>query len=182
MSTPRGNQLWHNFTHSVDVLIASALAGRQRLNRGAENPDDAAIVSARQSSRLPGSLPAANDNDDVVFLLKAAAGGPAEQAILSESECGLWTLEIFVGMSPADRSEERGSVVLAVHADSRDAYEGRMASVYVGAELLAQGVIVNGELFSDVALRGVDLQKVDEVRVRFAAEKSPLDAQHGLSR
>jgi hypothetical protein len=167
MRTPRENQPLRDFAHSVDVLIASAFAGRPPPKRAAENPNDAAIARA-----LPSPSHAAND--DVVFLFEAAATGSAVQAIVSESDCRLWTLEIFVGTSPRDRAEERGSLLLAVSAENRDAYEGCTASIYAGSNtLFAKGVIINGELFSEVSLRGLDLQKVDKVWVKFGPQACP---------
>jgi hypothetical protein len=133
--------------------------------------DLAAEITAPSDQPDRGGGPAPFANDNVVFLLRAAAGGSAALALVCKSECGLWTLEIFVGTSVQDRAEERGSLLLAVHPENRAPYEGCTASVLVGdvgsERLLAEGMILDGELYSEISLAGLDLQRHDKVWVRF---------------
>jgi hypothetical protein len=167
MTARSRNQSWHDFAHTVDVLIASAFAEVPPLKRVSENPDDEAAPRAPPRPPRPA-------NDDVVFLFEAAATGEIAQAIVSHSECGLWTLEIFVGTSSGDRAEQRGSLLLTTRGQNRAAYEGCAASIYVGVgEFLAAGVIVNSELFSEISLKGLDLQKTGKIWVRFASRAFP---------
>ena len=106
-----------------------------------------------------------------VFPLLAAASDEAPQGLVCTSQSGLWTLEIFVGLSPEDQAAGRGQVLLTVHADHRATYEGRRAKVFIataeGERVLADAEIVDGALFADITLTGLDLQRRDAVNVVF---------------
>jgi hypothetical protein len=149
-----------------DIMDAMATDLAQEITAPSNRPD-----------AMTGPAPFANDN--VLFLLRAAAGGSAASALVCESECGLWTLEVFVGTSVQDRAAERGSLLLAVHPENRTPYEGCTASVLVGdvgsERLLAEATIVNGELYAEVSLAGLDLQRHDKIWVRFGPKPTSPD-------
>ena len=105
------------------------------------------------------------------FQLLAAASPTDHQAILCRSQSGLWTLEVFVEKVGQQGQAESGSLLLAVHPDHRETYEGRTARVFVildGEErVLAEAPIRNGELFAPVSLDGLDLWSRDAINIVF---------------
>jgi hypothetical protein len=111
------------------------------------------------------------------FMLRAAASQEAHQGLLCSSQSGLWTLEVFVGQSPADRAAERGQVLLSVDPGHRATYEGRMARIFVvtpgGERVLAEAAVRDGELCADIALAGLDLHLRDAINAVFGAAASP---------
>lgn len=105
------------------------------------------------------------------FELLAAASPTTHQSIFCRSQSGLWTLEVFVDKAGREGRAESGSLLLAVHPDHRETYEGRTARVFVtlaGMErVLAETAIHNGELFATVSLEGLDLWSRDAINVVF---------------
>lgn len=103
------------------------------------------------------------------FLLLAAASERYEMAILCRSQSGIWTLEIFV----ATDEPETGYLLLSVHPDHRETYEGRTARVFtqIGNEerVLADEIVRNGEIYTPVSLAGLDLRTRDAINVTFGS-------------
>jgi hypothetical protein len=139
-----------------------------------------ALQTLRDESGPPARLVAAaialHGQDTLAerFSLLAASSGKNDQSLLCVSHSGLWTLEIFVGKTPAGQPAERGQVLLSVHPDHRGTYEGRRARVFVhtteGERVLAEAIVRNGELFADISLAGLDLHQRDAVNVVFSTE------------
>ena len=146
----------------VDAAAAAWTGGR------ADAPRPADVVPFRPAGRPARAQVPLVDS----FQLMAAASGADHQAILCRSQSGLWTLEIFVGTSAEDEREGRGYLLLTVHPDHRASYEGRTARVFVtvgGDErVLAEAAIRDGEIYTPVALRGLDLWTRDAVNVVFS--------------
>ena len=139
-------------TSAPDDLVAAAIA--------AASPS-AQIIPFRARRPLP-----------VETFQRLAAASPIDhQAILCRSQSGLWTLEVFVDKTGQEGRAESGSLLLAVHPDHRETYEGRTARVFVtldGEErVLAEATIRNGELFAAVSLVGLDLWSRDAISVVF---------------
>jgi hypothetical protein len=159
------------------VLIQHVGAGmvtgeaRHALQRLAQSEDGVARSAALRALR---QAEAADDN--VIFLLRAAADGSSTQGLCSVSDCGLWELEVYVGTSAEDRAAQRGTVFITVHPDNQAAYESCTASVFVddaGAErLLAEGAIADGKLELPISLEGLDLQHRHKVWVAFRSKAS----------
>lgn len=143
------------------VITDEVRSELQSLARGADESGRSAALRALRQAEF----------SKVVFLLRAAADESASHPLRCVSESGLWTLEVFVGTSVHDRATERGSLLMIVHPENRVPYEGCTASVFVGdagaKTVLAEGVIVDGELFSEISLAGLNLHHHDKVWVTF---------------
>ena len=87
--------------------------------------------------------------------------------MLCRSQSGIWTLEIFV--APEDK--EKGYLLLSVHPDHRDTYEGRTARMFtqIGNDerVLAEESVRDGEIYAPISLSGLDLHARDAVNVMF---------------
>ena len=101
------------------------------------------------------------------FLLLAAASETGSKAVLCRSQSGIWTLEIFV----AADDKEKGYLLLSVHPDHRETYEGRAAKVFTQTgndeRVLAEQAVRDGEIYAPISLAGLDLHARDAVNVMF---------------
>jgi len=141
-------------THLESLAIESA--PRELVEAAlAHSPDNVTLLRPRRS------LPVER------FLLLAAASETGSKAVLCRSQSGIWTLEIFV--APDDK--EKGYLLLSVHPDHRDTYEGRSAKVFIqigdDERVLAEESVREGEIYAPVSLAGLDLQRRDAVSVMF---------------
>ena len=123
-------------------------------------------VSARASGNVTALRPRAPVPVER-FLLLAAASEKDDCAVLCRSQSGIWTLEIFV----ATGEPQKGYLLLSVHPDHRETYDGRSARVFtqIGNDecVLADEIVRNGEIYVPISLAGLDLHTRDAVNVMF---------------
>ncbi|MDE2163351.1 MAG: hypothetical protein KGJ53_09325 [Alphaproteobacteria bacterium] len=152
---------FHNALASVDYL--------ENLSPEAAPRDLVEVARARlHPSGAVETLPAHRVTVPVErFMLLAAAGGTDSKAVLCRSQSGIWTLEVFV--APDDG--QKGYLLLSVHPDHRDTYEGRTARIFtrVGYDerVLAEETVRAGEIYTPISLVGLDLHTRDAVNVIF---------------
>lgn len=151
--------------------LLDALAGLDHLNGLAAEAAPRDLVDAaiaRASEKVTALRPRAPAPVER-FLLLAAASERDEKAILCLSQSGIWTLEIFV----ATDEPEKGCLLLSVHPDHRETYEGRAARVFtqIGNDerVLADEIVRNGEIYTPVSLAGLDLRTRDAISVMFGS-------------
>lgn len=149
---------FHNAIASVAYLESLVIesAPRDLVDAApAHSPDNVTPLPPR------GSLPVEQ------FLLLAAASETGSKAVLCRSQSGIWTLEIFV--APEDK--EKGYLLLSVHPDHRDTYEGRTARIFtqIGNDerVLAEESVRAGEIYTPILLSGLDLHTRDAINVTF---------------
>lgn len=151
--------------------LLDVLAGLDHLDGLAADAAPRDLVDAA-IARAPGNVTALRPRAPAPaerFLLLAAASERDERAILCRSQSGIWTLEIFV----ATDEPETGYLLLSVHPDHRETYEGRTARVFtqIGNEerVLADEIVRNGEIYTPVSLAGLDLRTRDAINVTFGS-------------
>jgi len=147
---------FHNVVAAAAPLESVAIERAPRdLVEAALAPDN--VTPLRPRSSLPVEK----------FLLLAAASETGSKAVLCRSQSGIWTLEIFV--APDDK--EKGYLLLSVHPDHRETYEGRAAKVFTQAgndeRVLAEQAVRDGEIYAPISLAGLDLHARDAVNVMF---------------
>ena len=151
----------HMSATPADLLETAITAGRSRSESVARSAN---IVPLQRPSARKVPL-----TDSFEFL--AAASDTDHRAISCRSQSGLWTLEVFVRKSGQSREAERGSLLLTVHPEHRETYEGRTARVFVtiGNEerVLAEEPVRNGEVYAAISLVGLDLWTRDVINVIF---------------
>lgn len=155
-------------------LVAAAIGSWKRGRSDAAPSADIVLLRARGFDPEPS---ARRQSDPIFdsFQLLAAASGTDHRAFLCRSQSGLWTIEVFIGKSEQDQRAEQGYLLLSVHPDHRATYEGRIARVFVtiGNEerVLAEKVVLDGEVYAAISLAGLDLWARDAINVVFASRQ-----------
>jgi hypothetical protein len=115
--------------------------------------------------------PFVRDQAEVFYPLAASSGAP-HQGSRRFSQHGIYEWEVFADTSEAGRIAGRGTVTLTVSPEHQPAYEGKTVRWTVTIDdqerVLAEGVIENGEIFTDIDLSGVDLSERDPVNTEFS--------------
>jgi hypothetical protein len=144
-----------------------ALAGIEALENLSLEAAPSGVIAAALD-RVPSNVTALRPRVPVeTFMLLAASSEPDSKAVLCRSQSGIWTLEIFV----TPENPEKGYLLLSVHPDHRETYEGRRARVFTetGNEerVLAEELVQNGEVYASVSLANLDLHSRDAINVTF---------------
>jgi hypothetical protein len=107
-----------------------------------------------------------------IFYPLAASSGAPHQGSRRFSQHGIYEWEVFADTSEAGRIAGRGTVTLTVSPEHQPAYEGKTVrwtvTINDQERVLAEGVIENGEIFTDIDLSGVDLSERDPVNIEFS--------------